>query len=125
MAYTTSANILTDLSVGAATEHTVLDTEQVSVDVSRVDGVTVSAKITGANASANGEVAFNLIGYNGDDWDTVPFREISVGMDGTNGVVQSFGVDVEAYERIKLLTVKNNDPDYDATVNYVKVLSKA
>ncbi len=82
----------------------------------------VSAAITlyvkGANSSASGQVTLKFVSYNSalGKWDTNPFKILSVVLNGTNDVVETFVIPADV-ERIKLYSITNGDTTYSADVN--------
>lgn len=126
MRYRGAVDLLTGtIDINASTTHSVTANEQKALDVAGVTEVTFSVKVTGADASASGDVDFNFIGYNGTDWDTVAFATVTVTINGTTAAIKSLDKTIGSREQIKLLNIQNKDASYGVTVNYVKAMLKA
>ena len=95
----------------------------VAQDVGDVDQVALQGYATGGNASCSLDVIFKLIGcLDGTLWDTVPFGEFRVTLNGTTQVVKSDQLDVRGYRQIKLLSIFNSETQTGYTATAVNLL---
>jgi len=101
----TAASTFTD---GTANEY---DSEE--IDVTDIDRVVLQGRVTGENASANGDITFNVLGsLDGVLWDTAIVATVTVTMTGTTQAVKSDPLDVKGYRLLKLGTIGNDDASY-------------
>ena len=107
----------TDYTSIAASDTVVDGTDYTSyqLDVTDIDSIILQGKVTGGNASANGDVTFNILGcLDGSLWDTITVATVTVTMSGASQIVESDPLDVRGYRLIKLGSVGNADASYAA-----------
>jgi len=79
--------------------------------------VVFQGHVTGGNASASGQVDFNIVGtVDGVLWDTVTVLTLTITMAGVAQIVQSDPVDVSGLRMVKIKSIQNKDATYTATL---------
>lgn len=120
--------ISSDTSVAAAsTETDNGDFTSYHVDLAHIKYCSITLYIKGANVSSSGYVKFTFAGYDSDReaWDTDPYvsaNVMRVSLNGTTAVQKSFAISPDL-EKIKILSIENEDTTYAVTANasiYVK-----
>ena len=95
------------------TDGTTNEYDSVVIDVTDVDRVVLQGRVTGENASADGDITFNILGsVDGVLWDTVIVATVTVTMNGTTQVVKSDPLNTRGYRLLKLGTIGNDDTTY-------------
>ncbi len=98
--------------------------DYIAYDVPMSDILTslaVQVTVTGGNASASGDVDFNLIGsVDGVVWDTITALTVTITMAGTATIVKSDQLDVGGYKYLRLGSIQNKDGSYTATLVHAR-----
>ncbi len=114
-----SKNFLeTNLSVSANTTlNEGTDFTSVVMDTSRAVAMSITLYAVG-DTGGTGQITFKFVSYSDalGGWDTNPFKILSIALNGTNPVRETFVLPA-GVGKIKLLSVTNSDTTYAATVN--------
>lgn len=80
------------------------------VNVGGLEQIAVQVEVTGAAAGSSGAAVFAFVGsLDGQSYDSEPFLEVTVNLNGTNTVRKTQVVSVSGIKTLKLASITNND----------------